>query len=256
MELGGFALEILLLLFLASLLAGFIDTLAGGGGLITLPALLAAGVPPLMALGTNKLQGTAGTATATLMMLRGGLIRLADVLPLMALSLSGALVGTLLVQRFRPELLSLVIPLVLLVIAIYFIFSPRLAKRLDDNAIPEPLFRRLIVPAIGFYDGMFGPGTGSFFSMASMHCRGLDLIRATALAKSLNLASNLGSLLAFLAFARIYWAAGLTMMLGQWLGAWLGSHTLLRIPQTLLRAAVVTICIVMLLRYFWTQFSV
>lgn len=241
--------ELITLLFLAALLAGFIDTLAGGGGLITLPALLAAGVPPLFALGTNKFQGTAGTATATLMMLRSRRITWADIKLLMLMSFIGATMGSLLVQLFDTRALAFVIPVVLLGIAAYFLFYPLILAKLAGVRIPAPVFKNTLVPGIGFYDGMFGPGTGSFFSLAAMQCRSLDLISGTALAKPLNFASNVASLLVFVVLGKVVWGVAVLMMTGQFIGAWLGSHCLIRINAQILRVVVVLVCVAGLVRH-------
>lgn len=249
MEAWGLTSELITLLFLAALLAGFIDTLAGGGGLITLPALLASGVPPLFALGTNKFQGTAGTATATLMMLRSRRIQWADIKLLMLMSFIGAATGSLLVQLFDTSVLAFVIPVVLAAIALYFLFYPLILSRLARVRISARLFKSGLVPGIGFYDGMFGPGTGSFFSVASMQTRGLDLINGTALAKPLNFASNFASLLVFVLLGKVVWGIALVMVVGQLVGAWLGSHCLIRINAQVLRVVVVLVCVAGLIRH-------
>lgn len=249
MEAYALTFEIMTLFFLAALLAGFIDTLAGGGGLITLPALLAAGVPPLFALGTNKFQGTAGTATATLMMLRSKRISWADIRLLMLMSFIGAAIGSLLVQLFDTRALAFIIPVVLVSIAGYFLFYPFVVARLAKIRISARLFKNGLVPGIGFYDGMFGPGTGSFFSVACMQCRSLDLVNGTALAKPLNFASNFASLLVFVLLGKVVWAAALLMVVGQLIGAWLGSHCLIRINVQVLRVIVVLVCVAGLVRH-------
>jgi len=241
--------ELATLLFLSAMLAGFIDTLAGGGGLITLPALLASGVPPLFALGTNKFQGTAGTATATLMMLRSRRIQWADIKMLMLMSFIGAATGSFLVQLFDTSVLAFVIPVVLSAIAVYFLFYPLILSRLAKVKISARLFKSGLVPGIGFYDGMFGPGTGSFFSVASMQTRSLDLVSGTALAKPLNFASNLASLMVFVLLGKVVWGISLLMVVGQLIGAWLGSHCLIRINVQILRLVVVSVCVAGLIRH-------
>jgi len=245
--------DVLLLLFLVALVAGFIDTLAGGGGLIVLPALILAGLPPLQALATNKLQGSTGTFTATVMMLRHRRVRWADVKPPMLTAFIGAASGSLVLLFIDPGFLSFVIPLVLIVIGIYFLFAGKLLETATHARVSAPLYRNAIVPAIGCYDGMFGPGTGSFFALSGVAWRGLPLLDATAMAKTLNFATNLASLLVFLIAGQIVWAVGLVMMAGQAAGAWLGSHMLFRINPQYLRIAIVLVCMAMLMRYFLTS---
>lgn len=248
-ELGGFSPDILALLFGVAVLAGILDTLAGGGGLLTLPALLLSGVPPLFALGTNKLQGSSGTAMSTFMMLRLRQVNLAEVKGLMLSAFIGSAAGTVLVQNIDTSALNRIIPFVLLFIAVYFLFSPRITRGDQKARLSDRQYRCGVVPFIGAYDGMFGPGTGSFFALSGVAWRGLDLIRATAVAKTLNFSANFASLLVFLLAFKVVWAAGILMMLGQVVGAWAGSHTLLRIDPRLLRVVIVIMSVAMLLQY-------
>jgi uncharacterized protein len=245
--------DLLGLLFLVALGAGCLDTLVGGGGLIVLPALVLTGMPPLQALGTNKLQGTMGTATATFMMLRHGKARWDDVRPLMRAAFGGAIVGSLLVQVLDARFLGFMIPVVLCGVAGYFLLSGNLLKHLRPIQLTRQTFARRVLPLIGLYDGMFGPGTGSFFSMAGVALQGQSLLHATAVAKTLNFATNVAALLVFIAAGQILWQAGLVMMAGQALGAWVGSHILFRINPWYLRLLIVAMCLAMLLRYLLTQ---
>jgi uncharacterized protein len=242
--------EMLALLFLVALFAGCIDTLAGGGGLIVLPALILAGLPPLQALGTNKLQGAMGTFTATVMMLRHRRVRWSAVKLTMLTAFVGATSGSIVVQFIDPGFLSFVIPLVLIAIAVYFLFAGKLLEAGTKARISPTLYRNLVAPAIGLYDGMFGPGAGSFFALSGVALQGRTLLDATAIAKTLNFATNLASLLVFLAAGRIVWTVGLVMMAGQASGAWLGAHILFRINPQYLRVVIVLICLAMLGRYF------
>ncbi|SHO46482.1 TSUP family transporter [Desulfopila aestuarii] len=248
MELAGFSLEILTILFCIAVVAGLIDTLAGGGGLIVLPALILTGIPPHYALGTNKLQGSMGTATATIMMLRKRRVHPQEVRTLMIAAFLGSVLGTVAVQFVDTDILSFVIPLVLTCIAIYFLFSPQPIQG-GKAVLSERSYQRFAVPAIGWYDGMFGPGTGSFFALAGVSLRGLGLIDATAVAKTLNFATNIASLFVFLLAGKIVWVVGLLMMVGQMLGAWAGSHVLFTINPKYLRLLVVAMCTGMMIRY-------
>ena len=252
MESLALAPELLLLLFIVALVAGCVDTLAGGGGLIVLPALILAGLPPLQALGTNKLQGSMGTFTASSMMLRHRRVQRHSVKFFMLTAFVGAASGSLALQFIDPGFLRFLIPIVLIAIAIYFLFAGRLLDIGMQTSIPTRLYRNVIVPAIGCYDGMFGPGTGSFFALAGVALQGKPLLEATAIAKTLNFATNVASLLIFVIAGQIAWTAGLVMMAGQAAGAWLGSHILFRIDPQYLRVMIVFICLAMLARYFAT----
>lgn len=243
--------EILIFLFVVSVAAGCIDTLAGGGGLITLPALIVCGVPPLYALGTNKLQGSMGTATASLMMLRKRRVEWQSVKQPMLTAFIGSTCGTIAVQFIDASLLDFIIPIILLLIAIYFLVSP-VPQEGRAPKISSRSYQFSVIPAIGWYDGMFGPGTGSFFALAGVSLRGKGLVESTATAKTLNFATNISSLMVFLLAGKVAWLLGLLMMLGQLIGAWAGSHILFRINPNYLRILVVLMCSAMLVRYFFT----
>lgn len=244
-----FTTELLFTLFIVAIIAGFIDTLAGGGGLITMPALLISGVPPLATLGTNKLQGSMGTATATFMMFKHKRVRWYNVKYLMLLAFMGSVLGSIAVQFINVEILSFVIPFVLLLIVIYFAISPMPNNNDSTPRLSEKIYKYTIIPSIGWYDGMFGPGTGSFFSLAGVSLRGHGLINATAIAKTLNFSTNIASLFVFMAAGKVIWIIGIVMMAGQLVGAWLGSHCLFKINPNYLRAIVVLMCIAMLIKY-------
>lgn len=253
MEFSNFSVELLVFLFIIAILAGFLDTLAGGGGLISVPALILAGVPPLAALGTNKLQGSMGTATATYMMFRSKKISWHANRYIMLTAFLGAMCGAVAVQFINADVLSYVIPVVLLCIAIYFLVSPLLKENIDKVKLSENKYKNIVIPSIGFYDGMFGPGTGSFFALAGVSCKGHGLILSTAIAKPLNFATNIASLMIFILAGQIVWLLGLTMIFGQVIGAWLGSHMLFRINPSYLRVMVVTMCVGMLIKYSYSM---
>jgi len=245
-ELSGGMLAVL---FAAALLAGFLDTLAGGGGLITLPALMLACLPPLTALGVNKLQGSMGTATASWMMRRKGKLRGQAVDRLMALVFVGSAIGSFAIQFADPAHLRWVIPSVLSAIAVGFLLTPVMQLEARPARLGTLRYGYGVIPLIGAYDGAFGPGTGSFFTLAGVALRGHGLIDDTAIAKPLNFATNLAALLVFIAAGHILWGLGLLMMLGQAIGAWLGAHGLLRIDPCWLRVLVVAMSLAMLGRY-------
>jgi len=249
MDITGFSIELLTFLFLAAFIAGFLDTLAGGGGLIALPALILTGIPPIAALGTNKLQGSIGTATATLVMLKKRRVAWDDVKYLMLSAFVGSLLGTIAVQFINTEVLDFIIPAVLFLMMIYFLISPQPKKGTGIANVSNSLYRYIIVPAIGWYDGMFGPGTGSFFALSGVTCKGYGLVDATAVAKTLNFSTNFAALIIFLIAGKVVWILGFVMMLGQFSGAWGGSHFLFKINPKYLRYIVVVMCLAMLIKY-------
>ena len=246
-------IETLSFLFLAAFAAGFLDTLAGGGGLITLPALIVTGIHPLAALGTNKLQGSMGTATATYLMLKSKKVSWEKVKHLMLSAFIGSLLGTIAVQFINTKFLGFVIPIVLLCIAIYFLVSPGLYEGGNKIRMSDSMYHKFLVPLIGWYDGMFGPGTGSFFVFSGAALRGHDLIHATAIAKTLNFSTNVASLIIFLMAGKFVWLAGIVMMLGQFIGAWGGSLCLFKINPRYLRVIIVIMCLGMLVKYSFSM---
>lgn len=232
----------------AATLAGLVDAIAGGGGLIALPALLWAGIPPVQALATNKLQGSFGTATASFHFIRSGAVdprRLA--LPIL-LTFIGAASGTLAVQYLASSWLNDLIPLLLIGFALYFLLSPRIGDLDAAQRVREPVFGLLAGFGIGFYDGFFGPGTGTFFAAAFVLLLGYNLRRATAGTKVLNFTSNLASLLFFALGGQVLWSVGLGMGVGQVIGAWIGSHLVLRHGSRLIRPLLVTVSILVSLK--------
>lgn len=246
-----FALETLLFLFFAAAVAGFMDTLAGGGGLITIPALVVSGVPPLAALGTNKLQSSFGSGTASFLLFKYKRIQWQELRPMMIAAFIGSIAGTIIVQFIDTKVLGFMIPFVLIIIAVYFISAPYLKLESTHARISATAYQKIVLPLIGIYDGMFGPGTGSFFAAAGVSLRGLELIKATATAKPLNFATNIASLIVFIFAGQIIWVAGLTMILGQLIGAWMGSHYLFKANPKILRLLIVMICLVMLEQYWY-----
>ncbi|WP_078118925.1 TSUP family transporter [Thiosocius teredinicola] len=235
------ALDTLAILVAVAALAGMIDAIAGGGGLLALPALLWAGLPPVQALATNKLQGTFGTMTASFHFLRRGEITLAKMRIPILMTFIGSAAGTLAVQRLGSELLEDIVPVLLIAFALYFLFSPRIGDQDAHHRISHPMFGLLIGFSVGFYDGFFGPGTGSFFAVAFVMLLGYNLRRATAGTKILNFTSNVASLLFFAAGGHVVWHVGLAMGMAQIAGAWVGSHLVISHGTRLIRPLLVIV---------------
>jgi hypothetical protein len=238
------SLELLSLLFAIGLVAGLVDAIAGGGGLIALPALLATGLSPIQALATNKLQGSFGTFSASLYFVRHGLVNLREIQFMIACTFAGSALGTLLVQNIDAAFLSQFMPLLLILIALYFWLSPTIGDEERRQRIGMHAFALSVGFGTGFYDGFFGPGAGSFFAIGFVGLMGFGLTRATAHTKILNLTSNLASLLFFIASDQVVWSLGITMGIGQLLGARLGANMVLRKGTRLIRPAIVLVCIV------------
>jgi uncharacterized membrane protein YfcA len=238
----------LALLALVGLVAGFIDSIAGGGGMLALPSLLLAGLDPLTALATNKMQGTFGTASATFTFWRKGLLDPRAHWKTVALVFVGAAIGVLMVSAAPRALLSIIMPVLLLAVALYFALSPRLTDEASEPVFPMAAFAFGLAPVIGFYDGFFGPGTGSFFMLALVSIFGLGIIEATARTKLLNFTSNVAALLIFAFTAKIVLVIGLVMGLAQLVGAYIGAHVAIRNGAKIIRPLLVLVCIAMAIR--------
>lgn len=253
MDLANYSLEILTFLFFVAMVAGFLDTLVGGGGLLAVPALLLSGIPPIYVLGTNKFQGSMGTGVATLLLFRKKKLNWSAIKYLMLVSFIGSVIGGVIVQFIDTKALSFAIPIVLVFISIYFIISPK-PKKTSKSSASSKSFDKYAVPAVGFYDGMFGPGAGSFFVMTAVMLKKLEIIQATILAKPLNFASNIAGFIVFFSFGHIAFLIGLVMMVGQLIGAFFGTHYLLKANPLVIRFLIVIMSISMLARYLYSLF--
>ena len=158
-------IDLLAILFCVGFVASFIDAIAGGGGLITIPALLMTGMPPAMALGTNKLQAMGGALSASLYFLRKRAVNLRDIWFILIWVFLGSALGTLLIQSIDVAIFRKILPFLILVIGLYFLFTPKLGDEDRKQRLNYLLFGLLISPFLGFYDGLFGPGTGSIMKL-------------------------------------------------------------------------------------------
>jgi len=237
------ALNVFLVLFCVAIFAGFIDSIAGGGGLITIPAMLIMGIPPLDTLGTNKLQSQFGSASATIAYARRGHVNLREQLPMAIMAMIGGGLGAFTAAFVPSDLLRTIMPFLLIAIALYFAFKPQLSDIDSHRRITPFVFGLTAAPLVGFYDGVFGPGAGSFYMLAFVGLAGFGMLKATAHTKLLNLGSNFGALVVFASFGATLWKIGLLMGACQFLGAQLGSRLAMRIGARLIKPLLVIVCI-------------
>ena len=229
------------ILFITGLAAGFVDSIAGGGGLITLPVLLSLGLGPREALGTNKLQATFGSASAAAHYALAGTVRLRDCWRGFVLTVIGAAAGAIAVQQIDPSFLRKVSPALLMLVAIYVLLKPNLGAKDAHPSISRGWFELIFGLGLGFYDGFFGPGTGTFWAMACVMALGYNLTRATAYTKVMNFASNITSLALFLAGGRVDFVVGLVMGTGQLLGARIGARMVIGKGTRFIRPVFLTV---------------
>ncbi len=248
------SLETDLILTAVAFVAGFIDAIAGGGGLLTAPAMLWAGLPPINMLATSKVQSSFGSGTACWNFTRKGMIDWRTYWPTFVLILALSGIGAFVVQAIQADILKLIVPILLIMVAAYVLLSPRMT---DEDA-HQRIGIKAYLPvggAIGFYDGFFGPGTGSFFATTLVSLRGMGLKRATAHTKAFNFASNIGALIVFAFSGHIILLLGLCMAIGSTAGAYAGSHTAMRFGAKVIRPLLVTISLALTAKLLWNALS-
>jgi uncharacterized membrane protein YfcA len=237
-----------LVLTAVALIAGFVDAIAGGGGLLTLPALLTAGVPAPLALGTNKGQSVFGSAAATARFARAGKLGPRRSGPAFVAGFAGSLAGAIAVSQLDPSALKPLL-IALLVVAAVLVLLPR-------PAAAAPPRRPLVVATavalvIGAYDGFFGPGTGTLLIVGFLWLVGDDAAGASANAKVVNFASNLAAVVWFGAHGAIVWSISLPMAAGQFVGGLLGAQLVLTRGGGVVRLAAVAVALALVAKLTW-----
>lgn len=248
-------------LFLSAFAAGFVDSIGGGGGLISIPAFLAAGVPYPLLLGTNKAMAGFGSIVAVTRYARAGLLPSLGMrtwAPLLVIACGagamGALISTL---PFVLQNLRFLIPVLLFSVMAYLVRkwfwkgpaeALRGASRISDEVRFQDPLNRAGIGLIAGYDGLFGPGTGTFF-LSFLERSGMETVRANAVTKVLNLGSNLGALVFFAVHSRILWPVGLACAVTFMAGNYTGAGLVLKKGQALVRVTVVAMTLLMFLKY-------
>lgn len=252
----NFNLTILLFLLFVAFVAGFIDAIAGGGGMITIPALLLSGISPLEALATNKLQSSFGSFSATYQFYKKGYIPLKEALPYAILAFIFAALGTISVQFIANDFLNKILPFLILIFGIYFLFSPKIQDLPQEKPHTKAykITLALALGGISFYDGFFGPGTGSFFMLSLILIGGFGVTQSLGQAKLYNFATNLASLIFFAIGGHMLFGIGLLMAFGQFIGANLGSKLAIRYGIKIIKPLIVAVSFIMALRLLYTQF--
>jgi len=243
----------LFLLFLAGLGAGFIDSVAGGGGIITLPALLAVGVPPHYAIATNKLQSSFGSFTATVNYTKRGLLSPSKVIRGIFFTFIGASIGAIAIQFVSSDFLINFTIAMLIFLFFFTLFNKRLGYEKTAHKIKPSVFYTIFGLLIGYYDGFFGPGTGSFWTIALVTLLGLDLKEATAQTKVFNFTSNIVSLAIFIYAGLTLWGVGVLMGVGQIAGAYMGSTMVSKKEVTFIRYIFLFVVAVTILKLIYDK---
>lgn len=238
-------IETIVILFFVAAIAAFVDAIAGGSGLITLPALLMTGIDPISALATNKFQSSAGTVSAAVAYARRGLIQWKTGWPIVLAALAGSAVGASLTTLIPKEVWQIFMPLTLIAVAFYFYFSPQISNEAKRARISYFVFCLTAIPLISFYDGVFGPGAGSFYMVTFVVLLGYGLLQSIAYTKLANAASNVGALVIFALHSAILFPLALVMAVGAIIGAQLGARCAIKFSARIVKPMIITVCILM-----------
>ncbi len=242
-----------IILFAAGFSAGLIDSIAGGGGLITVPVLLGIGLPPHIALGTNKFQSSFGSFTATYYYVKKKVVDLKTCVWGIAFTLIGAALGVIAVQQINAKVLNYIIPGMLLIIIVYTLIKPNIGEKDRKPLLSEKVYYILFGLGLGFYDGFFGPGVGSFWAIAFVVVLGYNFKKATGYTKVMNFVSNIVSFILFTAGGYVVFTAGIVMAAGQIAGSKIGASLVIKKGAKLIRPIFIGIVILTTLKIIWDR---
>lgn len=242
------------LLLFTGFFAGLVDSIAGGGGLITIPVLLSFGYPPHVTLGTNKFQASFGSFTASYNYIKKGAVIIKESLLGIFFTFIGASIGVWTVQQVPGKVLNNIIPFLLLAIIIYTFTKPNLGNIDIHPRLSKKVFYPIFGLLLGFYDGFFGPGVGSFWAIAFVTILGFNFTKATGFTKVMNFTSNIVSFLLFLIAGQIIFTAGIAMAIGQIIGAKLGSGLVIKKGAKFIRPVFISVVILTTLKLLFDRF--
>jgi uncharacterized membrane protein YfcA len=253
--LNEFGYFVIVVLFVVAIVAGIVDTIAGGGGLITLPMLLFFNIPPATALGTNRLQATIGELSAIIFFIRKKALNFKFLLNGIVFTAIGAVAGTMLAYSINEKTLAFILPILLLLIAAYSLLSHKILTDAESHQLLSTKnFLILSGLIIGFYNGFFGPGTGSIWILAFVVLLGSSVSQASINAKPLNFIGNLVSLSVFLFLGKVAILIGIIMGLGQILGAFIGSHLVINKGAKIIKPIFIIVVILIAMKEFYNYF--
>lgn len=238
-------------LFVLALAAGTIDAMAGGGGLLTVPGLMATGIPPISALATNKMQAIFSSLSATVHFWRSGRLDLRACWRPALMSMLGAVGGAASLTFIDPGTLRSLMPFFLIGVCGWLLLSEDFGHNPGPARLSFAATGFTFVPLIGAYDGFFGPGTGTFFAIGLVTLLGIGLDQATMQAKLYNFMSNLGALLFFLVEGHIVWPFAIVMACGMIVGGSIGARLVLRHGTRLIKPLLIATSLAMSVRLLW-----
>jgi uncharacterized membrane protein YfcA len=230
------------LLCIAGFVASFVDSIAGGGGLISVPAFMLAGLPPHMVLGTNKFSATAGSFTSSLKFIKSGKANFKLLRYLIPFTFIGSIIGVRAVLYIDQKFLTPLVLILIMFIGIYTLFSKSLGLEDKFKGLTKKnvIFGILLALSLGFYDGFFGPGTGSFLVFGFINIFGFNFVSSSANARILNFTSNVTALVLFALSGKIDYALGIPVAIFMILGARMGTTVALSKGSKLIKPIFVT----------------
>ncbi|MBI5448251.1 MAG: TSUP family transporter [Gammaproteobacteria bacterium] len=252
--LSSYSGTVLVGLSAAAFLAGFVDSIAGGGGIINIPALMLAGLPPHEVLGTNKLAGTFGTLNAGRVFWKKQILKPHAWWPGILMMFVGSIMGVLTTFLVSPDYLKKMLPWLILLVAAYFA-SPYSVRKTQGRAITQPSFIKtgILGLVMGFYDGFFGPGTGAILTALGMVLFHLPIMKSMAMARFFNASSNIAGVIVFALFGKVYFVIGLCMALANVLGGQLGAHSAVKWGTQFIRYFFIVIVLGVVIRLLMTS---
>lgn len=242
--LNDFPFWVITLLILSGFIAGYIDAIAGGGGMIQALALLMAGIPPINTLATNKIVSLSGTMTAVIKYAYGKVIHWPLALACLIPCIIAAAIGSKLVMYLSDNLITW-----LIILCIPVALSVMFIKHRQTQGEPNTSKAKAIalLSPIAFYDGLIGPGTGTYMAIAGNKGLNMSFLQATGLAKPLNLSTNLGSAIVYISAGKVLWLVAIPMAIASILGAYLGSHSAIKHGDSFIKKVMLIMLISMLL---------
>jgi uncharacterized membrane protein YfcA len=244
-------LTTLAVLAVVAFVAGFIDSIAGGGGLLTTPALMTAGLPPHLVLGTNKLSSTFGSAIASYTFYRRKLFHPKEWIRAVIGTAVGALIGAVIAHYLPAAWINGMLPVIVFGCGLYLLFGGTPKAPLDTHA---PIKKKWQLPqglGLGFYDGVAGPGTGAFWTVSSLLLYPLDLVKASGVARSMNFVSNATALSVFIFSGQVDWLLGLSMGVAVMGGAAIGARSAIKGGAKFIRPVFITVVLCLTVRLAW-----
>lgn len=236
-----------------SLLAGFVDSIAGGGGLITMPSLLSAGINSHVVLGTNKMLASFGTTAAALTYIRKGLFKPKFWLMAAMATLMGSVLGAVLAKSLSSASLKKIIPLVIIGIAIYMLI-PKSRPKYEGNSVPNSARQGFAGVIMGAYDGFLGPGTGSFWTLIALDFFKQDMVHAAGVARCMNLVSNIAALVTFFYLGMVDWKLGALLGCANMAGGYIGARSAIKYGEKFIRPLFITFVVLIAGRLAYLEY--